>query len=493
MKWKMLFRIGFTLVILVAILLFYLNNTIYKNDTKDRMSKLVGSDKMAFQESLKNGGHNGVDDAEHHKRAESVVLEHAFNHDRENDDSEHLNKNGLAADQSLDGDKRESSKDNIDADLPKKNGETVETKPPSENVQQEDIQNVAHSGLQPLHHRSGQRVLSQGQMPIHVAVVACGDRADETMVMLKSAVIMTPFIHLVLHVFAERQLHSFFIQQLDFWSPEVLEGLEYRIYDITFPDGENADEWKKLFKPCASQRLFLPTLLTEVDSLIYVDTDILFVSPLSKLWAFFSQFNATQLVALAPEHEDSSVGWYNRFARHPYVPPLGVNSGVMLMNLTRLRQSKWLPSLLEYYKEYRLKITWGDQDLINIYFHYFPEQLYIYPCDWNYRPDHCMYMSVCKPAEQHGAFVLHGCRRVMHNEKQPAFKAVYTAFKEHRFGQDLEFVLLPRLKENLEAVKDTQCGKVAGIFYKQIEEFVAERRRIQENANKIAEGVNAGR
>ena len=42
------------------------------------------------------------------------------------------------------------------------------------------------------------------------------------------------------------------------------------------------------------------------------------------------------------------------------------------MNLTRLRQSTWFSSILEYYKEYRLKITWGDQDLINIYFHYHP-------------------------------------------------------------------------------------------------------------------------
>ena len=69
--------------------------------------------------------------------------------------------------------------------------------------------------------------------------------------------------------------------------------------------------------------LLLQALLTDVDSLIYVDTDILFVSPLDKLWAFFKQFNSTQLVALAPEHEDPNVGWYNRFARHPFVSPLG--------------------------------------------------------------------------------------------------------------------------------------------------------------------------
>ena len=25
-----------------------------------------------------------------------------------------------------------------------------------------------------------------------------------------------------------------------------------------------------------------------------------------------------------------------------------------------------------YYKEYKLKLTWGDQDLINVYFHFHP-------------------------------------------------------------------------------------------------------------------------
>lgn len=58
------------------------------------------------------------------------------------------------------------------------------------------------------------------------------------------------------------------------------------------------------------------------------------------------------------------------------------------------------------------------------------DELYIYPCEWNYRPDHCMYTSVCKGADRDGAHVLHGNRRTMHNQKHPAFKAVYSAFKE---------------------------------------------------------------
>lgn len=54
---------------------------------------------------------------------------------------------------------------------------------------------------------------------------------------------------------------------------------------------------------------------------------------------------------------------------------IGVNSGVMLMNLTRMRQFGWEEYLAPIYKEFKLKITWGDQDIINIIFHYHPGRL----------------------------------------------------------------------------------------------------------------------
>lgn len=79
-------------------------------------------------------------------------------------------------------------------------------------------------------------------------------------------------------------------------------------------------------------------ILTEVDSLLYVDTDIIFLQPVEELWALLSHFNASQLAAMAPEHEEPRIGWYNRFARHPYYGKTGINSGIMLMNMTRLRE-----------------------------------------------------------------------------------------------------------------------------------------------------------
>ena len=66
--------------------------------------------------------------------------------------------------------------------------------------------------------------------------------------------------------------------------------------------------------------------------------------------------------------------------------------------------------------------TIGNQNL--------SEKLYIFPCDWNYRQDHCMYMHVCKLAEKNGVSVLHGARGVYHNEKERAFRAVYEAIRD---------------------------------------------------------------
>lgn len=70
---------------------------------------------------------------------------------------------------------------------------------------------------------------------------------------------------------------------------------------------------------------------------MYVDSDILFLRPLDHLWAFLSKFTPSQLAAMAPEHEEPRIAWYSRFARHPFYGRTGVNSGVMLMNMTRMR------------------------------------------------------------------------------------------------------------------------------------------------------------
>uniref|UniRef100_A0A8C6SKY9 UDP-D-xylose:beta-D-glucoside alpha-1,3-D-xylosyltransferase n=1 Tax=Neogobius melanostomus TaxID=47308 RepID=A0A8C6SKY9_9GOBI len=306
---------------------------------------------------------------------------------------------------------------------------------------------------------------------MHLAVVACGNRLDETLTMVKSAILFS-LKKIKFHIFAEDPLAPQFEERLKQWPRSVAAKFQYTIYPITFSVGD-AEEWKKLFKPCA-------VILKDVDSLLYVDTDVLFLRPMDDIWSFFKAFNSSQLAAMAPEHEVPKIGWYSRFARHPFYGITGVNSGVMLMNLTRIRgtlfKNSMIPSGLSWedllhplYQKYKNHITWGDQDLLNIIFHYNLECLYIFPCQWNYRPDHCMYGSNCKGAEEEGVSILHGNRGVYHDDKQPAFKVVYDAIRDFPFEDNMFQSLFYPIQTKFLDTVNTLCGRIPQVFLKQIE------------------------
>ncbi|XP_026856822.1 glucoside xylosyltransferase 1 isoform X2 [Electrophorus electricus] len=297
--------------------------------------------------------------------------------------------------------------------------------------------------------------------PVRLAVVACGPRLEETLTMLKSAVLFSQRA-LHFHIFAEDELHAGFKFSLELWPVRFRSKFNYTIYPITFPH-VNAKDWKRLFKPCASQRLFLP--------------------PVEEIWNFLSQFNSSHMAAMAPEHEEPRIGWYNRFARHPYYGKTGVNSGVMLMNMTRIRANhfkndmtsvhlQWEDLLMPLLQKYKLNITWGDQDLLNIIFHHNPESLFVFPCQWNYRPDHCIYGSNCAAAEHYGVYILHGNRGVYHDDKQPAFRAIYEAIQKYPFGGDPVSLLLQPLEETLKNTMHTYCGRSSHLLTKKLQESV---------------------
>lgn len=57
----------------------------------------------------------------------------------------------------------------------------------------------------------GRHVQPEPQSPMHLAVVACGERLEETVTMIKSAVLFS-LKELYLHIFAEDQLHASFME-----------------------------------------------------------------------------------------------------------------------------------------------------------------------------------------------------------------------------------------------------------------------------------------
>lgn len=89
-----------------------------------------------------------------------------------------------------------------------------------------------------------------------MAVVACGDRLQETLTMLKSAIMLTKQ-HIKIIIITEDNLIENFNEKLAQWQETTNNAFGFKVMPLTFPK-DNTQEWRKLFKPCASQRLFLP-------------------------------------------------------------------------------------------------------------------------------------------------------------------------------------------------------------------------------------------
>jgi UDP-xylose:glucoside alpha-1,3-xylosyltransferase len=287
---------------------------------------------------------------------------------------------------------------------------------------------------------------------IHIAIVSCGaNRATEALASMRSALLMTqhPLSFHIFHnaddgndVFFTKALSSWQQQQQQEQQQETAEStLDFFLYTSNLPD-----EYATLFAPCACQRLFLHESLPEsVERVLYVDSDTLFLADVGIMWKEFetalqahtdtdttnddidnvNDINSDKpmsniLAALVPEHQATSKSAYYRDqTNHPYYhddQTVGLNSGVLLLNLRKMRAHPWNAELTSYLHNYTLQ--YYDQDLMNIYFHHHPDELLVLSCDWNYRTDHCFWVNQhCTTAA--GIRILHGSRGTFHAPVSP--------------------------------------------------------------------------
>lgn len=92
---------------------------------------------------------------------------------------------------------------------------------------------------------------------IVIVVVSCGLRQQETLNMLKSAIIFGFEHRLKFIVMTENNLMAGFREKLEDWATITKNQFTFQVLPLIFPK-ENEAEWRNLFKPCAAQRLFLP-------------------------------------------------------------------------------------------------------------------------------------------------------------------------------------------------------------------------------------------
>ncbi|CAG7734624.1 unnamed protein product [Allacma fusca] len=308
-----------------------------------------------------------------------------------------------------------------------------------------------------------------------LGVVSCGGRYEEAMTMLRSAVLFSGGMSLHVVAIVDDETRQNFTDAITSLFEEALGASSFFTYEIksTWFPPKNAGIWKKLYAPCSAQRIFFPSLLPKVDALLYVDSDTVFVSELRGIWNHFSKMDQTQWVGVTNEDEPTGDGWYNTKAEIPYFKPRGLNTGVLLLNLTRMRFYEAEQKAEKVLRLYGDKLYWGDQDIFNVMFSWNPEFVYILPCEYNFRPSHCFcrYNGSCScgSAALQGVRIIHGNLQAF--RKKGFFQSIYKAFQKQSLSQEKLSELNEELQKrynNFWNSSDHKCVGSSHHFFKQL-------------------------
>lgn len=161
------------------------------------------------------------------------------------------------------------------------------------------------------------------------------------------------------------------------------EGLEVKIVDAENRDFEKKSyEIGKYISASTYIRLRLPSILKEIDRVLYMDGDVIVQDDLTELFNINMGENFTMAGSLDYGTCISSLTWdkvdYIRNTLPGYENTY-INAGVLVMELDKLRKSKFEERCKELY-DTRKDFIYADQDIIN-----FAEQrnIKVFPIYWN--------------------------------------------------------------------------------------------------------------
>ena len=178
---------------------------------------------------------------------------------------------------------------------------------------------------------------------------------------------------------------------------------------------EKAIKLRKKWRPCAWTKQFLADMLLDLDSIVYFDTDIIFLGPAEDIWDLWNEIDNNESLLLGPE-----TMYVVQDLDRPRAGKVGLNTGIMLMNLTRLREHEniGLGSKLVQEIEHMNPPPRHDQDVLNSYLQKRPELFLEFSPRFSFY-DACCYREcpVCETCESDGILILHGADALFYRKE----------------------------------------------------------------------------
>ncbi|XP_019601954.2 xylosyl- and glucuronyltransferase LARGE2 isoform X1 [Rhinolophus sinicus] len=220
---------------------------------------------------------------------------------------------------------------------------------------------------------------------LHVAIVCAGHNTSRDVITLVKSMLFYRKNPLHLHLVTDAVARSILETLFHTW---MVPAVRVSFYD--------ADELKPQVSWIPNKhysglyglmKLVLPGVLPpDLVRVIVLDTDVTFASDIAELWALFAHFSDGQVIGLVENQSD----WYlgNLWRNHRPWPALGrgFNTGVILLQLDRLRQTGWeqMWKLTATQELLTLPATsLADQDIFNAVIKGHPGLVQPLPCVWN--------------------------------------------------------------------------------------------------------------
>ena len=269
---------------------------------------------------------------------------------------------------------------------------------------------------------------------IHIATIMIGTHYFNHGLVLIKSIVFTTKKKVNFYIFTTDYAVDKILVEIQTWPKEFKSRVniykldEYKGRDLHFPLGKSNAVHKKILAYAAIMRS--PIIAQRTSKLIYMDADIVALDDLWKLWEMFDTFDRNQTIA-------ASTG--RRYAiKHgeDIFRGLGINAGLMLMHLGKLKQLSFMEEYLNRSKYQNTVLdTSNDQDLLCLYFKRFPEQHQLLSCTWNFRQsmNFCTQDTkyLCMEVTELGVSIIHNTDPEFFTKSE--FANVHTCMKELNF------------------------------------------------------------
>lgn len=208
------------------------------------------------------------------------------------------------------------------------------------------------------------------------------------------------------------------------WSRSYKSRLLFEKHIFEMPQSKFVHKWR----PCSWIKIFIGDLLQKYEKIVYIDTDVIFLGPIEDLWAEFKKLTGEKFLGIGPEP------WYayeNKDKElHKTGGKNGLNTGTLLMNLKKSRNSSFRFSE-EIIKETKYVPTLRhDQDVVNSFLHKNPQYFFEMSPRFNFLPSVCALNVSCKECEEKGILILHGADGTFYGNTDPRYNVSFYLYIE---------------------------------------------------------------